>query len=245
MSEPIKTDRAFDLLRQDILNGVFIPGQPLPVSDLSDRYGLSATPLREALSRLAEKQLVVASANRGWRVAPVSLAEFEDLSHARLAIEGALLEDALAEGGLEWESGIVGAHYRLQQTLAPLGEADTLGNRQRWIAAHNAFHDALLAAARSVWLKGFYDQTVEQLQRHHQAVLFRTTQSPPPRHLDAVLRAALSVERHTQLMTPVLARDAAAARAELARHIEATLAIYRAIVGAETTNAPPTERTVA
>jgi GntR family transcriptional regulator, carbon starvation induced regulator len=245
MSEPIKTDRAFDLLRQDILNGVFIPGQPLPVSDLSDRYGLSATPLREALSRLAEKQLVVASANRGWRVAPVSLAEFEDISRARHAIESALLDDAMAQGGLDWESGIVGAHHRLKQTVPPLGEDDTLANRQRWIAAHDAFHTALLGAARSAWLKGFYTQTVEQLQRHHQAVLFHTANRPTPRNLPALLRTALSVDRHTQLMTPVLVRDRAAAQAELARHIETTLTIYRAIVGEESQDAPPTERTIA
>jgi len=245
MSEPIKTDRAFELLRCDILNGTFAPDQPLPVSDLSDRYGLSATPLREALSRLAEKQLVVASANRGWRVAPVSLAEFEDISRARLAVESALLGDAIDQGGLDWESAIVGAHYRLQQTALPLGADDTLANRQSWIAAHDAFHTALLGAGRSAWLKGFHAQTVEQLQRHHQAVLFHSAQLPRPRKLHAILRTALSVERHTQLMTPVLARDRAAAQAELARHIETTLAIYRAIVGAETTNAPPTVRTVA
>ncbi len=243
MSEPIKTDRAFDLLRRDILNGSFAPDQPLRVAELSDRYALSATPLREALSRLAEKQLVVAAANRGWRVAPVSLAEFEDISRARLAVESALLADAMDQGGLDWETGIVGAHYRLKQTVVPLGADDTLANRQRWIAAHDAFHTALLGAARSAWLKGFHAQTVEQLQRHHQAVLFHTATHAHPCDLDAILRTALSVERHTQLMTPVLARDRAAAQAELARHIETTLTIYRAIVGEETTTAPPTERT--
>ena len=243
MSEPIKTDRAFDLLRRDILNGTFAPDQPLPVSDLSDRYGLSATPLREALSRLAEKQLVVAAANRGWRVAAVSLAEFEDISRARHAVESALLDDAMKNGGIDWESGIVAAHYRLKQTVVPLGEDDTIANRQRWIAAHDSFHTALLGAARSAWLKGFYAQTVEQLQRHHQAVLFHTSTRAQPRDLHTILRIALSVERHTELMAPVLARDHEAAQAELAQHIETTLTIYRAIVGEEPTTAPPTERT--
>ncbi len=245
MSEPAKTDIAFDFLRQDILAGHFVPDQPLRVADLSGRYGLSATPLREALSRLAEKRLVVAAANRGWRVAPVSLVEFEDIARARLAIESALLADAIACGGLEWESGIVAAHYRLAQTTAPLGEDDTLENRQRWIAAHEAFHGALLAAARSAWLKDFYRQTAEQLQRHHQAVLFHTTAQQDRAAMDTILRTALSVPRHTRLMDLALARDEGAALRELAAHIDTTLTIYRRIVASQqpTTTTTPTERT--
>lgn len=246
MSELIKTDVAFEELRADILNGSFRPGQPLRVAALSKRYGVSATPLREALSRLAEKQMVVAAANRGWRVAPVSLAEFEDISIARLTIETALLEDAIERGGLDWESRIVGAHYQLTQTPPPLGGESTLADRKNWIAAHNAFHDALLAAARSCWLKDFYAQTVEQLQRHHQAVLFHTSELQTGvlhvAEAQSLLKTALSIERHTQLMNPVLARDKNAARIELAAHIETTLVIYRAIVRAGQKTETPTER---
>lgn len=247
MSEPIKTDIAFDLLRADILGGRVAPGQPLRVAELSERFGLSATPLREALSRLAEKRLVVASANRGWRVAPVSLAEFEDIAGARLAIERALLDDAITCGGLDWESGIVGAHHRLTQTPAPLGAADTPENRAGWIAAHDAFHTALLDAARSGWLKGFYRQTAEQLQRHHQAILFHGTARQEPAAMARILRVALSVARHTTLMQMVLDRDRDAALAELEAHIEMTLTIYRQIIEAQketdTTATHPTERT--
>ncbi|MCC6002334.1 MAG: GntR family transcriptional regulator [Pararhodobacter sp.] len=243
MSEPIKTDIAFELLRTDILSGRFVPDQPLRVAELSERYGVSATPLREALSRLAEKQLVVAAANRGWRVAPVSLAEFEDIARARLAVESALLADAIACGGLDWESGIVGAHYRLGQTPVPLGSADTLQNRQYWIAAHDAFHCALLDAARSAWLKGFYRQTAEQLQRHHQAVLFHGTTRHEPAAMQEILQVALSVPRHTTLMEMVLDRDRDAALTELEAHIEMTLEIYRQIIEAQKETANPARNT--
>lgn len=245
MSEPVRSDQTYEALRRDILNGSFAPDQPLRVADLSDRYGVSATPLREALSRLVGERLVVAATNRGWRVAPVSMAEFEDLALARQAVESALLDDAIARGGLDWESGIVAAHYRLAQTPAPLGPADTLENRQRWIAAHDAFHVALLAAGRSDWLKGFYQQTTEQLQRHHQAVLFHSTTRPDGPEITEILRTALSVPRHTRLMELALDRDRAAARAELQVHIDLTLTIYRRIVAvnAETPTTTTTERT--
>lgn len=236
MEYSAKTETAFDLLRRDILNGTHLPGTPLRVAALSKRYGVSATPLREALSRLAEKQLVVASANRGWRVAPVSTAEFEDLQRARLTVETGLLLDAIEHGDLDWESGIVAAHYRLGQVARPVGADDTLPNRKAWLEAHDAFHMALLSAARSNWLRGFYAQTAEQLQRHHQALLFHTKAGvgAGARRSDEVegyLRIALSVDRHTDLMRIVLDRDRAAAQAALHEHIEISLGIYRQILG--------------
>lgn len=243
MLEQIRGDQTFDALRRDILNGSFAPGQPLRVAELSERYKISATPLREALSRLAGERLVVAAQNRGWRVAPVSIAEFEDLARARQAIEAALLDDAISWGRLEWESGIVAAHYTLAQTPSPMGDLDTMENRQRWIAAHDAFHVALLAAGRSDWLKGFYQQTIEQLQRHHQAVLFHSTARRDTRAMSEILGTALSVARHTRLMQMVLDRDRAAARAELTAHIDMTLTIYRQIAAVDRETSPPRSTT--
>lgn len=247
-SAPVKTDVAFDDLHRDILTGVHAPGTPLRIAALSALYGVSATPLREALSRLEEKHLVVAEANRGWRVAPVSMAEFEDLQIARLTVESALLDDAMRLGGLDWESGIVAAHYRLTQVTAPLGAHDDLRTRQIWIKTHDDFHSALLAAGRSSWLKAFYAQVSEQAQRHHQALLFHTraiNADGPARHseeTEALLRTALSVARHTELMQVALDRDRARAMDVLRDHVEITLAIYRSIVRGSNEPAPSTER---
>jgi len=237
MSYTAKTDTAFELLRRDILNGIHAPDEPLRISSLSTLYGVSATPLREALSRLEEKRLVVASANRGWRVAPVSLAELGDLEFARLSIESALLEDSIAHGDLSWESGIVAAHHRLSQTRPPLGDADR-ETRQAWMEAHDGFHLALIAAGRSSWLRGFHMQVTEQLQRHHQALLYhprRINPDGPDHHLPEttdLLRRAHAMEPHTQLMQVALDRAAAQAKEMLAAHIEITLTVYRSIVNA-------------
>lgn len=100
-------------LKRDIVSGVLAPGEPLRLMALSKRYGVGYTPLREALSRFGEAGLVVLSPNRGYRVAPVSFAELEDLEQSRALIEVALLEDAIAHGDLAWEAAIVAAHHRL------------------------------------------------------------------------------------------------------------------------------------
>ena len=101
----------------------------------------------------------------------MSLAELEDLEDARLAIEEKLLEDSIELGGVEWESQLIAAHHRLMRTSQPIG-TDSVEVRESWINSHDAFHMALLSAGRSSWLKAFHATTLEQLQRHHQALLF-------------------------------------------------------------------------
>ncbi|SDF44304.1 GntR family transcriptional regulator [Limimaricola pyoseonensis] len=234
MDYAAKTETAFARLREDILNGVHAPGAPLRLSALSRRYAVSATPLREALSRLEEKRLVLARPNRGWQVAPVSLAELEDLEAARLAVEGSLLRDAIARGGLDWEAGIVAAHHRLKQTPLPVGHGEP-GLHADWIAAHDGFHAALLAAAASEWLGRFHAEASAQLRRHHQALLLHpraVRPDGPARHPEAVqerLRDALSLPRHSALMEAALARDTAAALRLLGEHVEIAVALYREI----------------
>ncbi len=64
MKYEAKTESAFERIRLAILAGELAPGMPLRMSQLSKHYEISATPLREALSRLEEKRLVVAEPNK-------------------------------------------------------------------------------------------------------------------------------------------------------------------------------------
>jgi DNA-binding GntR family transcriptional regulator len=226
----------YDRLRQDILNGVFAPGDPLRLSALSARYKVSATPLREALSRLEEKRLVEASRNKGWRVAAVSLAQLEDIAAARLALERALLADSIRRGDVAWEAELVAAHHRLAQTPPPESpHADA--RRAGWIAAHDGFHRALLAAALSDRLRGFWAETLDQLQRYHDALLYRPGtlgrrhRPPGPEGFARLLAEVHSVEHHGLLKEAALSRDVESALRLLDEHVGHTLAVYRSVAG--------------
>lgn len=231
-----KTESAYEVLKRSILNGAFAPGAPLRVAALSKLHGISATPLREALSRLEENKLVVASPNCGWRVAPVSFDELNDLEDARLSLEQQLLRESIIYGKMEWESDLVAAHHRLMHTPQPI-EHDAIADRERWMEAHDSFHIRLIAAGRSTWLKSFHGVTLEQLQRHHQALLFHPDSINPHREgrhseetLD-LLHLALAHEHHTKLMQAALDRDQNAARELLNEHVQITMSIYRSVVG--------------
>ncbi|SEP02361.1 DNA-binding transcriptional regulator, GntR family [Salinihabitans flavidus] len=246
MKSLAKSDSAVELLRRSILNGTYAPGSPLRVAALSAAFGISATPIREALSRLEEKSLVVASPNCGWRVAPVSLEELEDLEDARLAIEEKLLEDSINRGGVEWEGHVIAAHHRLMRTTQPIG-AQSVEVREDWINFHDAFHTALLSAGKSSWLKAFHATSLEQLQRHHQALLFHPNTINPENSNEhsqqtlELLGKALALEHHTKLMQAAIDRDQEAAKQILREHIQITLTICRSVLEQNTNNQNPTE----
>ena len=229
MGYEAKTIAAVERLRADIVNGVHPPGQPLRIAALSARYGVSATPLREALSQLGEMHLVVAEPNCGWRVAPVSLADFMDLQGARLRLELALLEDAFAAPRTGWQADLRAAHDRLAQAVAPIGANDTQALRQAWLVAHDEFHMALVGGAGSLWLKRFYAQVLEQLRRHHQAVMSQRTYVKII--LQTPLDQAFSVPRHGELMDAVLESDMGTATRCLHAHVAVAQDIFGQFLG--------------
>lgn len=81
-------DAVYDLLRRDILQGTSEPGQRLRENELSERYRVSRTPIREALNRLEHEGLVVGSPGRGLIVAEVDEHEILEGYVIRGALEG-------------------------------------------------------------------------------------------------------------------------------------------------------------
>jgi len=71
-------ERVYDLLTDEIVSGQIEAGTPLREVSLSERLGVSRTPVREALRRLAEAGLVVTELNRSYRAAPIDLDALSD-----------------------------------------------------------------------------------------------------------------------------------------------------------------------
>ncbi|CAM5711316.1 GntR family transcriptional regulator [Streptomyces aurantiogriseus] len=86
-----------DALRDEVLAGRLQPGQEFTVKEIAEQYGVSATPVREALVDLSAQGLLEADQHRGFRVHEYSVEDFRDMMEARaLIIEGMFL--ALDEG---------------------------------------------------------------------------------------------------------------------------------------------------
>ena len=94
-------DRAYDRIRADIIFGRLAPALKLPLDRLARDYGAGVSTLREILSRLSSEGLVIARGQRGFQVAPVSPAGFQDVAAMRLLLETYALPMSFAAGRME------------------------------------------------------------------------------------------------------------------------------------------------
>ena len=206
-------NQAQELLRRDILSGTLAPGERLRTKDLQARYGLGLSPLRESLQRLSAEGMVVNDAQRGFAVAPVSVAELRDLTVARTALESTMLPMAMQLGGADWEGDIVAAFHRLSRTPLPNDPA-ALVDASLWELRHRSFHHALVAGCGSPWLLRLHGQLVDQSERYRKIRILH--------HLESQAQVRDVNAEHQAVMDAVLRRDAAQAVALMTQHLVAT-----------------------
>src|SRR5919112_2082931 len=202
-SDPIRVDSVADLayerIRGYVLVGEIAPGERLGQVELAERFGISRTPVREALRRLAGESLVDFHSNRGFRVADLGLDAVLQRMEVRSIVEPGIARLA-AERRTEEDV------RRLQEVIASQEDAGD------GISAHDASRDFHMALARasgneelarvlnSLWL-------VEVGRR----LLARRTADPNWLHDD--------VSEHRGILTAVKEGHAAEAERLMAEHI--------------------------
>jgi DNA-binding GntR family transcriptional regulator len=203
---PTLTEWADQRLRESILQGDFGPGDTLVISTLAEQLGLSATPLREALRKLASEGLVVLQSHGSARVAAVDLHEANEIYELRLMLEPSALERAVASGDAGYRERVQAAWNALNaERIAPA-------------SVHAAFHRTLLSACDSAWLLRLATMVSDR------AGLMLTVGLPdrPPGYNTA--------EAHRALMELVIAGNARGAAEELRRHLSRTLAALHKVL---------------
>jgi GntR family carbon starvation induced transcriptional regulator len=78
------SESAYDALRDDIIRGRLEPEEKLRIEELRQKYATGASPLREALNRLAGEGFVTTEGQRGFRVAPLSSRNHSIANYARV-----------------------------------------------------------------------------------------------------------------------------------------------------------------
>src|SRR4029077_14254146 len=136
-----RTERVYEMLRSELLNGVLHPSQKLNMVELTGRFRVSQSVIREALPRLTEQGLLVATPQCCFRVRDLSIEDIAELTESRIQIEALALRLAVERGDLQWETGIVAAHHRLERT--PVTRDDGTVSED-WSGHHRDFHQALL-----------------------------------------------------------------------------------------------------
>ena len=207
-----------DALRVDIIEGVLVPGQRLRASDLAQTYGVSATPLREALQRLAAQKLVDLDPRMGATVADISHSDLRDIYWLRELLEPLALERSIGLGDEAWVAR-VGRSWQAFRNAAEASEAAPEDDTTRdltlgWSSAHRTFHEALFSACDSPWLLRFVQTLYDHSERYRMITVRRRT-----RH---------TIDEHASIYQPAVKRDAKAAVAALRQHLENTVSALEA-----------------
>ena len=138
-------EELLDRLRALIVEGELAPAVKVPERELCQRYGVSRTPMREALKVLAAEGLLILTPNRGATVAPITLEEMEEVFPVIGALEG-LAGELACKSVTDAELKAISAfHGRMLDAYATR-------DLKRYLAANHAIHDAILAAARNATL---------------------------------------------------------------------------------------------
>ncbi len=150
VSEASATHKTYLAIQHLIVTGALKPGEKLKIEGLRTRLDTGASPIREALSLLTSDNLVERIDQRGFRVAPTSLSNFEEILELRCDLEDRALRKSIANRTEQWEEHVVLCQHRMtraKQSADPDFEA-----------LHKAFHMALLSRCDAPILLKFCSQ---------------------------------------------------------------------------------------
>lgn len=207
----------YQRLRADIINGDLKPGTRLRAEHLKSTYNASAATMREALALLVADSLVVAREQRGFIVAPVSLADFADITETRALLESHAVRMSVHYGDDDWEVGLTGAFHRLSLAEERRG---SVSDDSYWEECNQRFHEALVAGYHSSWTRHFLSILYRQSERYRHIARLN---SPPERDVHA---------EHVAIFEAAIARQEDLVADLIAQHVRDTLTVVSAVESA-------------
>ncbi|WP_412734740.1 GntR family transcriptional regulator [Krasilnikovia sp. MM14-A1259] len=196
-------DAVAQAVRDGVAAGELVPDTTYSVYQLADLLGVSRSPAREGLLRLAEAGLIEIRRNRGFRVLPPSAHDIEEIIGIRLALEPPAARRAAEQGTDE-------QHTAVRAALQAMAAAAQRGDDASFWPADRALHDLLLRTAGR-------PRTAAIIERLRST----TALLGPPSTARGRTLADIHAE-HEPVVTAVLDRDGAAAEAAMRAHLEAT-----------------------
>ena len=188
---------AYSLILEAIDIGVYKPGDRLVESDLADRFGVSRTPIREALQRL-ETQSLLTRDGRSLIVSSLDHSQMAELYIVRAELEG-LAANLAAKHATSEEikvlQDMVASDRKIISDPSSLARSNRRFHKQIHLASHNRF-------------------LIKQLDLVHRSMALMATTS-----LAADGRGAVAVEEHQAIVTAIANGDSAEAAEKLRNHI--------------------------
>lgn len=192
-----------DYIRARIMARDYIPGERLVQDGLAEELGVSRTPIREALQKLAAEGYVVLSPHRGASVADFSLEELEEIYSVRIGLEtyaAYLAAQCITDEELD----------RLDAYLREMDRVNGQGDINRLIELNRDFHAAIYAAAGQQRLYDLIVNYIDLAERYRR--MFHSLTN----------RAEHTVDEHQDLLDALRCHDADLATRLTREHLEQT-----------------------
>ncbi|WPB57713.1 GntR family transcriptional regulator [Xylophilus sp. GOD-11R] len=207
-----RAEDAYTLIKRDIAEFRLLPGDRFTEGEVSERLGVSRTPVRQALFRLQQEGFVEVLFRAGWRVLPFDFDEFEQLYELRLVLESTavtrLCEDAprVDAARLEALSAI---------WLVPPAQRST--DNAQVSAWDEEFHCELVAASGNGPMTRVHRDITDRIR-----IIRRLDFTQQP-------RITATYDEHAQILNAILAKRGKQANLLLRTHIETSQAEVRKI----------------
>jgi DNA-binding GntR family transcriptional regulator len=193
-------ESVYEQLRADILRCTLAPGTEIREAELAARFGVSKSPVRDALMRLEREALVITMPRQGYRVAPISMTDVQDMFHLRAALERACMERIVRHASDD-QLATLEAYRRFDACVWEGG----------FIAYNRAFHRSLAELATNSRMRDQLGDLIDQMER---AVLVSVNSV---KHGDA----ALLVTEHCRIIDALQERKVKQAERIAEQHIAA------------------------
>lgn len=197
------TGKAYADLRHRIITGDLAPGQEISEFELAEQLRMSKTPIREALARLGVERLVETFPRRGYRIAPVTIKDMNDL----FAVRGILESSAAAFACETMSEADLDALDRLASVTYVPGETISV---RSFVEANEDFHGAIATATGNPRLAGLVISHLQECARFFYMGVRARDVNPETR------------DDHHRIVEVLRRRDPAAARAAMDEHNENT-----------------------
>ncbi len=203
-SEP--TSEVVDLLRRDILAGVFAPGERLVELQLTRRYDCGRAPIRAALVELASEGLIDREANRGATVRRITVADVIEITEARAALE------SLAAGHAATRASDA-ERVELRQIITEMEAAVARDDAVGYSALNGRLHRLIHTASHHRVATELVANLRNRASHHH----YQLALMPG--------RPAESLPQHAVIVEAIVAGDQAAARAAMFAHLSSVIGV--------------------
>ena len=203
-------DTVYAQLRDEIINGNLPPGAALREAELTARFGVSKTPLRDALARLQKDGFVAIPPYRSAVVVGYSGADLQEIYELRELLEGACARQAASSIGAEALAELARI-VRLSADCLADGQVIP-GKEAELVELLDQFDLVMYAQSRNSRI----DEMVANIRGHIKRIARLTTGIPG--------RLAKSVHEHQAIYEAIVQRDGAAAEALMRRHILSVMA---------------------